>query len=283
MQHDGGAGSPHRAYAEPASASAPARPSGGIAVVCIGRGHFGFNVLGVCGDVIDERSRRVEARGPDMLARAELRNVGIKKPAYIDDGIAVVIRGNVECLNNSVVVGVLHGLGDGFIRLRRHTEINVAKIDPIIAKLPGDHPVGNLPTAIPGADRGLGDLGIPEVLFAQFALRNLVVEPLTDLMDREQSLLCLGFLINHAIVRAGGSDYTQAPFPPPARPPPPPVWGGSSWARGSSPRTKPGTIAAGFASWKRLPDSIEHYISRIFKGGPRDGRGKKLVQLMQPP
>ena len=52
------------------------------------------------------------AVAPMLLARAELRHVGVEQTAHVDHRIAIVEGRDVERHDDGVVVGVLHRLGD---------------------------------------------------------------------------------------------------------------------------------------------------------------------------
>src|SRR5262249_16315119 len=68
-------------------------------------------------------------------------------------------------------------------------------------QLPLDDLIGQLPAAVPRAQRRLGDLRIPEKLAVEFALRDLVVVPFLDLVNREQTLRGLGIFGDDAFIR----------------------------------------------------------------------------------
>ncbi len=110
---------------------------------------------------------------------------------------------HVERHDDGVVVGSFHGLGDGRIRIGVDAEIDVAQIDAIVAHLPLDHLIGDLAAAITDADGGLGDLRVPQILFAEFLLGDFVVIALAHLVDGEHALFRFRVLGDHAIERLG--------------------------------------------------------------------------------
>ena len=68
-------------------------------------------------------------------------------------------------------------------------------------QLPHDHAVGDLSSAVADAHSSFGDLGIPQILRAELTLRNLIIEPLADLVNGEQALFGLRIFRDDAFVR----------------------------------------------------------------------------------
>ena len=195
-----GARAAHGASAESSSAST-ARSGRCVAGASIGGRRFRLDVVGIRRDVIDVGAGRVEGRRAELLTRAHFGNVGIEQTADVDHRIAFMVGGDVERHNNRGVVGILHRFGDRCIGLGGDAEIDISKIDAVVVQFPSDDAIGDLRAAIAHADRGLGDLGVPEKLRIELGFRNLVKEALADLVNGEQTLFCLRILSNDAIVR----------------------------------------------------------------------------------
>ncbi len=89
-------------------------------------------------------------------------------------------------------------------------------------QLPADQAVAHLLARVARVGAGLGDLRIPQEVFAEFALGYLVIISVANHVNCEDALGGLRLFSDHAIVRLGA---LAGPFPPPPRPPPPPAVG----------------------------------------------------------
>ena len=172
--------------------------------------------------MLDERARRIHARGAQPLARAEFLQVAREQPRHLDHRRAVLgERRHIERLNDRVVIGILHRHRDRLVRVGGQAVVDAQQQHPVALQLPPDHLVHQLSAAVARARRRLGDLRVPQQVLAKLALRNLVVIAFFDLVDREQSLRGLRILGDHAVVRLRighrGSARAQPAPPPTAR------------------------------------------------------------------
>src|SRR5690349_1246926 len=85
--------------------------------------------------------------------------------------------------------------------LNSGTSVVKSLVTSIAAALPFDDTVAGGLSAVAGAKGGLGDLAHPQEFAAQAILRNLVVDPVFDAMNRENAVVGLRILGNHALVR----------------------------------------------------------------------------------
>ncbi len=90
MQHDGGAAGTHLAASQPAASATATGCRGAALGARVGHGNFGFHVLGIGRDALDEGAVGVDAGGAEALARAELLEVAGEEAAHLDDGRAVL-------------------------------------------------------------------------------------------------------------------------------------------------------------------------------------------------
>ncbi len=144
----------------------------------ISRGYLGLNVIGIGGNAFNISTGGIERRGPDVLTRTEFRHVGVIETADVDNRIFIVIRGDVECHDDRIVIGALDRERYRRIGVRGDAEVDIAEIDAVIPQLPLDDLIGKLTAAVACAHGGFGNLSIPEILFAQFLLRDLEKEAL---------------------------------------------------------------------------------------------------------
>ena len=80
-------------------------------------------------------------------------------------------------------------------------EIDIAQIDAVVVHLPLDNFIGDFAAAITGADSGLRDLRVPQILLAEFLLGDFVKEALAHLVNGEHAFFRFCVLGDHAVER----------------------------------------------------------------------------------
>src|SRR5262249_6453240 len=106
-----------------------------------------------------------------------------------------------KCHQDRVIVGSMHRLRNRLLRIGDDAVIDVAQIDFVSIALPAHDSVAQSLPAIADADGGPSDLSHPEKLFVQFALGDLVIIFILNLMHREYALLGLGIFGDDLLIR----------------------------------------------------------------------------------